>query len=185
MSESAGATPTPEPEADAPRKRGPKPVGERVEKLEGDVNEMKGMLALLVERSVAQPTPAPSEPEPEPQLVVQEWGDGDVWTYSSMHKDLTLQRVIGERDKLVNGQIARIPDEKFYHFTNGSYTTQDPDIRDWIEQHEMFRDGRIIRGVTLVPKPLHIHEGPKTSTRPHNEPRVVRPAGALSANLNT
>src|SRR6266487_2737846 len=103
-----------------PKRRGPKPVIERVKAIESDIEEVKASLTSLADTSVAimkmlesaQKTTAEGEVphlpvEPE-AVVVKEWGDDGVYSYSSMHRNLTMVQQAGEKVE-VNGQIVIRP----------------------------------------------------------------------------
>ena len=56
-------------------------------------------------------------------------------------------------------------------------------MRDFIEGLDDFKNGNIVRGLELVPVPVQVHTGPKTSPVSPDRQRVPKPHGALSASL--
>jgi hypothetical protein len=157
---------------------------EKVGEIQSGQNAMQGTLDRIVDLVTAQKAEqvvaaAPLEPG---ELQVVEWGTDGVYPYSSMHKDLLLIRTPGEKID-INGQVV-VRHQQGAQFLEGQYIAPDEDWRDWIESHEMFRNGRVVRGVSLRAVPHLVHTGPKTSTQPERAPKsVARPHGELSAQI--
>lgn len=181
--DSAGVEPTPEPETPetpAAKKPGRTPVAARVEALEENVSEIKDTLAAIATMMKAQqavPAETSTPTDEAPEMVVAEWGDGGVYTYSSVHRELTLMMDPGGK-VIIDGVVVVKPHVRI-DFQEGQYQTESEEVRDYLEGHELFRKGNIVRGVSLRPAPRQVHDGPKTATPA--EPRTIhRPDGALS-----